>query len=58
MQIGTFLVVLLLVMFVIPIFSGVRLPRDFSPEEVGRFLYQVFNYWVRVFSAGPREAQN
>lgn len=58
MQFGTFIVVLLVIMFVVPIFSGVRVPRDFSPKEVGRFLYQVFNYWVKVFSAGPEEAQS
>ena len=56
MQFGTFLVILLAIMFVIPIFGGVGVPRDFSAEEVGRFLYQVFHYWVKVFSAGGKNA--
>jgi len=42
------LVALLLVVFGLPIMSGVRLPKDCSAEQIGDFLGQILAYWEEV----------
>ena len=44
--------------FLLPLLAGTPLPGSLAPEEIGRFLRDLWAYWVQVFQAvaggGPR----
>jgi hypothetical protein len=44
------LLAILLIGFSFPLASGIRLPKDYSAEELGNFLGQIIAYWRDVFS--------
>jgi hypothetical protein len=45
-----------LVCFGFPMLSGIKLPKDFSAEQVGEFLGQIVAYWIDVFTYILRRA--
>ena len=42
------LLAIFLIVFGFPLMSGVRLPTDWSPEQIGDFLGQILAYWEEV----------
>ncbi len=48
MRFWLFAVLLALSFVLLPVLAGLSWPESFVPEEIGRFLHGVWEYWVQL----------